>query len=128
MITLIIKGDLGSAIAEVERRGIKVFSMAWKSKDLAVHASVEDAFEDKVRNWFCEDVGPAPFPPGTLLFFVRQRDRPDIGLAVAACESLAECGLIGDFSEIADHVSQRTGLETREIIDAWAAKRDAMEA
>lgn len=127
MITLIIKGDLGHAIAAVERRGIKVFSMAWMSRTHDVHASVEDAFEDKVRNWFCEDLGPAPFPNGALLFFVRQRDRPDVGLAVAACETLAAHGLIGDFCEIADHVSQRTGLDPHAIEDAWLAKRDAME-
>lgn len=74
MITLIIKGDLHGAVVALEKRGIKVFSIAWKSKYLAVHASVEDAFEDKVRNWFCEDVGPAPFAAGSLLFYTRGRD------------------------------------------------------
>ena len=76
MWTLIIKGSPDVALAEAKKRGIEpveaedLFHLnraPWSETRMKVAKG--QPTENRVRAWFNEDRGRAPFPEGTLLGF-----------------------------------------------------------
>ena len=89
MINLLIKGPLSAALAAAEQRKINFHSLQWRSGTNDVQAVADDGHLRAAADWYCEELGRAPFPAGTLLHY--SHFEPDAGEAFLLALS-AEAG------------------------------------
>ena len=71
MFIVIIKGSARDAHRAAANRAVPLRVVGTLTGAEHVSGRVGDQHEPKLMRWFCEDQGPAPFPPGSLLFYNR---------------------------------------------------------
>jgi hypothetical protein len=69
MIGLIIKGDMNDAFDAADTHNVELTSLAYVTGSQETLASAPDHCVNAIARWYCEDIGAAPFPKGTLLHY-----------------------------------------------------------